>query len=64
MRKPQTGIKLQLMVLWLHMAAQGIERLVMLFFLQVRQLVHHDHPQKGFRCVAKDGGDADLGFCF
>ena len=44
------------------MAAQLIERFVVLFFLQVRQLVHHDHPQKILRCVAKDGGDANFGF--
>ena len=42
------------------MAAQGIERFVVIFLFQVRQLVHHDHPQKGFRCIAKDGRDADL----
>lgn len=62
MRQPQTGIKLQLVVLWLHVAAQGIEGFVVLFLFQVRQLVHHDHPQKGFRRIAKDGRDADLRF--
>ena len=50
------------MVLRLHMAAQLIERFVVLFFLQVRQLVHHDHPQKILRRIAKDGGDANFGF--
>ena len=44
--------------IWQH----RVERFVVLFLFQVRQLVHHDHPQKGFRRIAKDGRDADLRF--
>ena len=58
MRKPQTGIKLQLVVLRLHVAAQGIERFVVLFLFQVRQLVHHDHAQKRFRRVLEQAANA------
>ena len=32
----------------------------MLFLFQVCELVHHNHPQKGFRRVAKNRRDADL----
>ncbi|MNP44983.1 hypothetical protein D3C76_1388710 [compost metagenome] len=46
------------------MAAQGVERFVVLFLFQVRQLMHHNHAQKGFRCVAEHGRHADLGFGF
>ncbi len=52
------------MVLRLHVAAQGIERFVVLFLLQVRQLVDHDHPQKGFRRVTENRRDADFGLRF
>ena len=54
----------KLVVLRFHMTAQLVKRFVMLFLLQVRQLVHHDHAQKRFRRVAKHGSDADLCFCF
>jgi hypothetical protein len=64
MRQPQTGIELQLVVLRLHMAAQLIEGFVVLFLLQVRQLMHHDHPQKRLRRVAEHRRHADFGFRF
>lgn len=64
MRQPQASIKLQLVVLRLHMTAQGVERLVVFFLFQVRQLVNHNHTQKGLRRVAEHGRHADLGFGF
>ena len=60
MYQVQAGIKFQLMVVGLHMPAQLIKTLVVVFFLQVRQFMHDDHIQQIFRCLLEHGADPDL----
>jgi len=44
--------------------AQLVERLVVLAFFQVRQLVHHDHFQELGRGLLEQAGDPDFAFGF
>ena len=59
-RQIQPQVELVLVILRFHALAQAIERLVVLFFLQVRQLVHHDHAQEFLGQVAEQRRHADL----
>jgi hypothetical protein len=60
MRQIKAQIELQLVVVRCHVRAQPVEGLVVLGFLQVRQLMHHDHLQEFSRGIAEHAGDADL----
>ncbi len=40
---PQSRIKLKLMVIRLHMAAQLIKGFVVIFLFKMRQFVNHNH---------------------
>jgi len=53
-------IEFKLVVARLHVLAQLIERLVVLRFAQVRQLMYHDHVQKVFRHLPKQRSNADF----
>src|SRR5450830_2122517 len=57
-------LKLQLVVAWLHVAAQLVKGLVMGALLEVRQLMHADHGEELGRCVLEQGSDADFAFGF
>ena len=46
------------------MAAQLIKSLVVILLFQMRQFMNHDHPQKGFRRVAKYRRHANFRFSF
>src|SRR5579859_7628821 len=56
----QTKVEFLLVVVRLHVLAQLVEGLVVFGLFEVRQLVHHDHPEELRRRVAEQGRDADF----
>ena len=63
-RQVHAQLKLNLVILRLHISAELVKSLVVIAFLEVRQFVHRDHPQKFVGHVLEQGCDADftLGF--
>ncbi len=63
-RQVHAQIKLVLVVLGLHVGAELVEVFVVLFFLDVGQLVHGDHAQKLVGHFFEQGRHADFAFGF
>ena len=53
-------VELQLVVILLHVQAQLVEGLVVVGLFDMRQLMHHDHPQELGRGLAEHAGNADF----
>ena len=60
----ETGIKLELVVVWFHVCTEFIKGLIMLFLFEMGQFMNNDHTQKGFRGVFEHRCDTDLIFAF
>lgn len=62
--EPQADIELELVVVRLHVRAQGAERLVMPALPGVRQFMNNDHILELGRRLAEEAGDTDLSLSF
>ena len=40
----ESGVKLQLMVLWFHIGTEFIKGFIVLFLFEMGQLMYNDHP--------------------